>query len=323
MRAQPGTSRPAAARTRRLATECRIRQVLEQHISGAGHVNPGRRLRSAPEPPASSAGLARLLVESCRASIQADHRVRRNAVQRLADSEERQDGPGRDRSRRANGDRTQGLRAVRIGPNRCRRPRARRRSRTSTSAPALPPDTLRRRLNDELPADINILSAVGRAASLSRAARRRGAPVSLSDRHAPHGVREAVRLVGQGAARPGAHARGRAGLRRHARLHVVRRRRSGRGRGRIDARAARATRSRGRRRADPRRDRRDRISSGGWCDGSSASSSRSAGRAGAAAAAACSTSVRTFRRASRRRRRDCFSSASSMAQTLDDTASGR
>ena len=34
-----------------------------------------------------------------------------------------------------------------------------RRSRTSTSARSLPADTLRRRVNDELPADINILSA--------------------------------------------------------------------------------------------------------------------------------------------------------------------
>src|SRR5262249_31916200 len=51
-----------------------------------------------------------------RAPVQADDRVRRYAVQRLADSEECAHDPGRDRPRRGARDRPQGFRAVRIGP---------------------------------------------------------------------------------------------------------------------------------------------------------------------------------------------------------------
>ena len=64
-------------------------------------------------------------LEFLRAPLQADDRVRRHAVQRLADSEEREDHSGRDRSRRSHGHEAHGLRAVRIGPDRRRRPRAR------------------------------------------------------------------------------------------------------------------------------------------------------------------------------------------------------
>ena len=73
----------------------------------------------------------------------------------------------------------------------------------------LPPETLRRRLNDELPADINILAAVAGAAPLSRAPRRGRAPLPVSDCPAPDGVRQGVRLVGEGAARRRRDARGR------------------------------------------------------------------------------------------------------------------
>ena len=70
----------------------------------------------------------------------------------------------------------------------------------------LPPDTLRRRVNDELPTDINILSARRRAAPLPRAPRRGVAPLPVSDRPAADGVREGVRVVGEGAARRAADA---------------------------------------------------------------------------------------------------------------------
>ena len=69
-------------------------------------------------------------------------------------------------------------------------------------------ETLRRRLNDELPADINILDGGAGAAPLPRAPRRGRAPLPLSDRAAPDGVRQGVRLVGEGAARRRADARG-------------------------------------------------------------------------------------------------------------------
>ena len=90
---------------------------------------------------------------------QADARIRRHALQRLADPEEREDGAGRDRARHhraATGERDFELYGS---------------GRTDAGVHALaqvahldihttmPPETLRRRINDELPADINILLA--------------------------------------------------------------------------------------------------------------------------------------------------------------------
>ena len=96
-------------------------------------------------------------MEQC--PIQAHHRVRRHALQRLADSEEREDGAGRNRSRRP--DRHRRARTSSSTDRAAPTPASTRsaRSRTSTSARRLPAETLRRRLNDELPADINILAA--------------------------------------------------------------------------------------------------------------------------------------------------------------------
>ena len=59
------------------------------------------------------------------AAFQAGHRVRRHALQRLADSEERPHGAGRDRPRHARGLGPPGVRALRLGPHRRRRARAR------------------------------------------------------------------------------------------------------------------------------------------------------------------------------------------------------
>ena len=85
----------------------------------------------------------------------------------------------------------------------------------------LPPDTLRLRVNDELPSRHQHSVGRRRAASLSRAPRRRVAALPVSDRAAPDGVREGLRVVGEGAARRRAHAAGGAGLRRDARLPVI------------------------------------------------------------------------------------------------------
>ena len=73
-------------------------------------------------------------------------------------------------------------------------------------ATSLAPAALRRRLNDELPADIVILDAVAGAAPLSCAPRRGRAELPVSDRAPQNGVCEAVRLVGEGRPRCGAHA---------------------------------------------------------------------------------------------------------------------
>ena len=64
----------------------------------------------------------------------------------------------------------------------------------------LPPDTIRRRLNDALPIRHHDSARRAGASSLSRASRRRGAQLSLSDCAAEDRVRQAVRLVGEGAA---------------------------------------------------------------------------------------------------------------------------
>ena len=71
---------------------------------------------------------------------------------------------------------------------------------------SLAPEPLRRRLNDELPADIHILTHRQGAAPLSRAARCRLAQLPLSDLAPAHGVRQALRLVDPRAARSRRHA---------------------------------------------------------------------------------------------------------------------
>src|SRR5262249_2871686 len=57
-------------------------------------------------------------------AIQADHRVRGHAVQRLANPEKREDRAGRNRPGRPHGLGPEGLRAVRIGAHGRRGPRA-------------------------------------------------------------------------------------------------------------------------------------------------------------------------------------------------------
>src|SRR5690606_34676132 len=80
-------------------------------------------------------------------------------VQRLADPEERPHRPGRAGSRGPRGHRRAGVRALRLRPDRRRRARAR--AGRASRRPDLPaPATLVRRLNDALPADINVLQAV-------------------------------------------------------------------------------------------------------------------------------------------------------------------
>ncbi len=65
----------------------------------------------------------------------------------------------------------------------------------------LPPETLRRRINDALPSDIVHPASRAGATSLSRAARRRRPQLSLSGRPPAHRLCQAVRLVGQGGPR--------------------------------------------------------------------------------------------------------------------------
>ena len=62
----------------------------------------------------------------------------------------------------------------------------------------LPPDSLRQRLNDELPADINILAAAPVPHRFHARHHAVAAPLPVPDRPAPHGIRQALRLVGQG-----------------------------------------------------------------------------------------------------------------------------
>ena len=91
----------------------------------------------------------------------------------------------------------------------------------------LPPETLRRRINDELPADINILRVEKVRHKFHARHDAIGAQLHLSGLAPPDGVRQAVRLVGEGGPRPRADARGRSALRRLPRLPVVLRRRPG------------------------------------------------------------------------------------------------
>ena len=223
------------------------------------------------------------------AALQADHRVRRHALQRLADPEERPDRRrARSIARCATVTGAQGLRAVRLGPHRRRRARARagrapRRQHEPAARHAAPPAQRRAAGRHQHPR-----RGAG-AAPLPRAPRRGGAPLPLSDRAAPHGVREAVRLVGEGAARRRtACARPRArssACTTSGRSPRPTRERAGRGRrrrrwcssiGSTSSRTATSCSSAS----------RDRTSSGRWCGGSSACSSRSAAAASTPDAAA-------------------------------------
>ena len=89
----------------------------------------------------------------------------------------------------------------------------------------LPAETLRRRLNDELPADIHILAAaqVPHRFHARHDAVARRYLYQISRRRTAFA--KAVRVVGAGADRHRDDARGRTRLRGHARLQVVRRRR--------------------------------------------------------------------------------------------------
>ena len=142
---------------------------------------------------------------------EAHARVRRHPLQRLAGAAERPHGAGRGREGDSRGDRRRPVRALRLGPHRRRRARARPGGAPRHPTRSVPPETLRRRINDALPADINVLRVETGAAAVPRPARRRGAQLPLPDRAAPHRVRQAVRLVGQGRLRRRAHARRRQG----------------------------------------------------------------------------------------------------------------
>ena len=124
----------------------------------------------------------------------------------MADPEERPDDSGRDRSRRPDGNRAERFRALWVGPHRRRRARAGagrapRRQHVAAARHAAPA------LNDELPPTSTSLTVevvphrFQPGTMPSRAA-------TLSDRDAPDRVRQAVRLVGQGAVERRAHARG-------------------------------------------------------------------------------------------------------------------
>ncbi len=123
-------------------------------------------------------------------------------------------------------------------------------------ATSLPPESLRRKLNDELPADINILTAQVVPHRFHATARRRGASLPLPDGHPAHRLRQTVRLVGEGDTRASTRMRaGGAGLHRPARLRRLRASPTER-RGELDPRAAGTARLRRRRLADSRRRRR-------------------------------------------------------------------
>ncbi len=165
------------------------------------------------------------------------------------------------------------VRALWIGADGCRRPRAR-----AGGAPRAvhesPAGTLRRRINDELPADIHIITLDkaphrfhARHDAVSRS-------LSLSDFPAAHRIREAVRLVDARAARSRRDA---AGRRRRSSAGRISRRISD------DDPEEKSTVVAGRSRGDRRSGRaaarsasRDRIFSGRWCGEWSACSPRSA-----------------------------------------------
>ena len=118
------------------------------------------------------------------AALQADHRIRRHALQRLADSEERQDDcRARSIARSGRSPRaTTSSSTDRAAPTpACTRWR---RSRTSTSARACRPTRCGERLNDELPADINILGRGRCRIASTRATTRSRAATSIKSRGA-------------------------------------------------------------------------------------------------------------------------------------------
>ncbi len=147
------------------------------------------------------------------APIQAAHRVRRHALQRLADPEERADGAGRDRSRGRDGDGPTGVRAVRIGPDRRRRARARPgrapRRLHDARAGAAPPEDQRRAARGHPHPSID--KAPHRFHARHDA---RSRELPLSNLTAANGVRQAVRVVDPRAARRVAPCGARRPLRR-------------------------------------------------------------------------------------------------------------
>ena len=163
-----------------------------------------------------------------RAKIPPGHRVRGDALQRLAGAEERANGPGRVAPGRARGDRRHRTRDAGVGPH--RRGRARRRAgRASRSSE-------RRPARDAAAADERRLARRhqrardrARPSQVPRPPRRRFAQLRLSGRPPPDGVRQAVCLVGErGSRRAGDAGSGRR-LRRHARLPLLHRQRPRRG----------------------------------------------------------------------------------------------
>ena len=159
------------------------------------------------------------------APLQAHHRIRRHALQRLADSEERAHRPGRDRSRRSRRHRPSTISSctARAEPTRaCTRSRQVAHLDVSTTLAA---GSAGAALERRTAGRHQYSRGDCRAASLPRAARCRRASIRLSDREAPDRVCEAVCLVGQGTARRRPHPSGGAQLHRPARFQIVRGRR--------------------------------------------------------------------------------------------------
>ena len=168
------------------------------------------------------------------------------------------------------------VRDLRLRPHRRRRPRARSGGRTSTAATLPPPASLIRASTTRCRRHQRARRRAG-AAAVPRAPQRGGAKLPLSDRDAPDGVREAVRVVGaRGSARSRRDA-GRGGAARPASA--------------TSARSPTTTRTRqstqvlvddvsvaARRRARCSSASSVRTFSGRWSGGSSASSSRWARR---------------------------------------------
>ena len=120
-------------------------------VRGSGFGVPGSRVPVPGSGSASPDPTERLNYRSKHAPVQTPHRVCRHPLQRLANPEECAHGAGRDRPRGAGG-------APSGGNSSCTGPGERmpasmrsRRSRTSKLYTDLPPESLRRKINDELP----------------------------------------------------------------------------------------------------------------------------------------------------------------------------